>query len=214
MINISSIKLQLVALALVGVIIIAVIVLFLYSAFSKPNQNNQASLPTPTLVPNPSLPSKFTPSQITPLQKTIIGQTTDADIVQKLKILSKKTRGNTTIYEIKSTAAGVDEIRTEGGKVVLERTSTQIATPPPPKIAAVEKDLGQPEKELKQVGPVGWYTNAYVYASKGLLIYANRYTGTVYEVQRFIPMSQIEYEKKYGSEFLQPAQSDRDYVGN
>lgn len=205
--NSQLLRIKLIGLGLLALIILILISLIIFSAVSPSQTTENNTTPTPV----PTTPVTFDSEHLTPLQKTTIGQTTDAEVVKNQEVISKTLVGTITIYKIKSAINGeTDEIRTKDGKVILERTSTQIASPVPPKVTQVESTFGNPEEQLKSVGPVGWYTNAYLYPSRGIAFYLNRYTGTVYEVQRFTPMTLTEYKKTF-PEFVQPAKSEPEY---
>lgn len=210
MITNTNLRIKLIGLAILVIIIITVVGTVIFSVFRSSPQPTETFLPTPTSVP--TQPVLFDAAHITPLQKTTIGKTTDDQIVKNETIISKISKGDITIYKVKS-PSGVDgEIRTQQGQVIFESTNTEIASPPPPKITRVKTSFGEPELMLERVGPVGWYTNAYFYPSQGLVFFANRYTGTVYQVQRFTPMTLGNYQRVY-AEFMQPAKSEPDYIG-
>lgn len=207
MINNTNLKIKLIGLAILIIVIIAVVGTVIFSVFKPLPQPTETFLPTPTSVPTE--PVSFDSSHITPLQKTTIGRTTDDQLLKNETIISKTSKGNITIYKVKA-ATGIDsEIRTQQGKVIFESTSTEIANPPPPKINNIKQSLGEPELTQKSVG-VGWYTDAYLYPSQGLVFFANSSTGTVYLVQRFTPMSVSDYRSQY-PEFLQKKVSQPEY---
>lgn len=191
-------------LAIAIVLIIVIFTITIFSFFNKPGttqpQNRILSSPTP-------FQEKGTTSQtkkITPLQKTEIGKTTDSEIVKSHKVLSKTTIDGVTIYTIRSLGLrGTDEIRTKNGIVIFEDTSTTTSTAPLPVISELEKQYGQPEDKMDKVGD-GFYISAYLYPSKGFALYGNRYTDSVFAVQRFVPMTLDEYKKTY-AKYLSPA---------
>lgn len=204
----TSIKIKLIGLAILAIIIVIFIISVILSTFAPANQSITTSLPTPTAVP--TAPVVFNKSHITPLQKTTVGKTTDDQIVKNESITSKTTKGDITIYKVKSAIPGEDdEIRTQNGKVIFESTSTEIASPPPPTMNDVKSTFGEPELIQKSVG-VGWYTDAYLYPTQGLAFFANSTTGTVYLVQRFTPMTLTSYRSQY-AEFLQTIKSQPEY---
>lgn len=148
-------------------------------------------------------PSTYT---FTPLQKTTIQQTTDKDVETKNKVVQKTQKNGTTIYLVESPIPlQVDEIRTREGRVIFESTSTETVTLAPlPKITTIEKDFGKPEDIINGVAPFDRIVSAYLYPSRGFVIFANRVTKSVYRIQRFLPMSLNEYKKNY-AEYLMPA---------
>lgn len=205
MTNQSQLKLKLIGIGALALIVTSVIVLILLRAFTAPRQSPRLykdGTPTPIQTsPTPTDPRTY---QFTPLQITTIGQTTDKQIAQQNIVLSKRTVGDVTVYTIRSKEPGeTDEIRTKNGLVIFEKTSTETNIAPLPKTSRIISLFGQPEEVVDKVGE-GFYMTAYLYPSKGFAIYANRYTGSVYEVQRFVPMSLNEYKQQYGTN-LSPA---------
>jgi|GEM_PF-7102513 len=204
MINATQLQLRLIGLGVLVLVIISIIILVLYSAFAPRDQSLDSieGAPTPILAsPTPGDPKSH---QFTPLQKTTIEQTTDEQIPQQNEVLSKRKVGGATIYTIRSEEPGkTDEIRTKDGIVVFEKTSTKTNAAPLPKIATIKSKYGNPEETLDKVGE-GFYMSAYLYPTKGFAIYANKYTGSVYVIQRFLSMTLADYKKQYG-ENLSPA---------
>ncbi len=204
MINQAQMKLKLVGIGILILIAISIIGIALFNTFAPSQSTTPNSDATPTPVrtsPTPSAPQTY---QFTPLQISSIGQTTDEQITQQNIILSKRTVGDTTIYSIRSKEPGkTDEIRTIDGVVIFEKTSTKTNAAPLPKLTSIESQYGEPEETLDKVGE-GFYMSAYLYPERGFAIYANKYTGSVYEIQRFLPMTLAEYKKQYG-QTLSPA---------
>lgn len=158
------------------------------------------------ITPSPSLSNtqETALGKDSPLERTEIGKTTEQEVKKMSGILGKKREGDITIYLIRSSEPGeIDEIRTRNGIVIFEKTSTETATAPLPNLDQIFSKYGKPEYVKDKVGE-GFYMSAYIYPSKGIAIYANRYTKSVYEIQRFIPMSLEDYVRQYG-ENLSPA---------
>ncbi|CAN5201614.1 hypothetical protein BH09PAT1_BH09PAT1_1330 [soil metagenome] len=209
MITNTNLKVKLIGLGLLCLLILGLIVIIILSAFRNSSQPVDTALSTPTPVATQP-PKQFDRSHITPLQKTTIDQTTDQQIVKDLNVVSKTNLRDITIYKVKSAIPGVnDEVRTKDGKVIFESSDTEISSPPPPKMTTVTSTFGEPELIQKSVG-VGWYTDAYLYPTQGLAFFANSQTGTVYLVQRFVPMTLNNYRSQY-SEFLQKKSSQPEY---
>lgn len=197
---------RLIGLALLLLIVIGIIIFVLSSAFSPKNQplNGVETRATPTPIPDSSTSVDPITYQFTPLQKTTVAQTTEEQISQQNEVISKTTAGDVTIYTVSSKEPGKnDEIRTKNGIVVFERTSTRTNAAPLPKTATIRSQFGDPEETLDNIGD-GFYMSAYLYPTKGFAIYANNSTGSVYEIQRFLPMTLTDYKTQYG-EKLAPA---------
>lgn len=186
---------RLLFLIFVSFFLVVTVILFVVSIFVQ--QGKQ---------PNTGPRGQF---RLTQLEKTDIGKTTQREIEESGQVVSKTVRGETTIYQVTSiTPFATDEIRTKGGKVVFEKTSTRTTKLGAlPKLTSIQQKFGEPDTILKSVGPFGSHVSAYVYATKGLALFANDTTKSIYEVQRFTPMSTQDYEKEY-AEFLKPAPTE------
>lgn len=204
----KSIRLQIIILLLIiAVIIIPVILFSTNTGRSSPLFPNFA---TPTPIKEPEVLKNTSNYDFTPFQTTEITKTTDDEIKKNNTIVSQEQRGGTTIYQIDSKIPGTtDEIRTNNGVVIFESTSVEISTPPPPTLTQIERVFGKPEEIKMQVGD-GFYLNAYLYPAKGFVVFANRYTGTVYTIHRFPPMTVSQYETMY-AEFLTEATTEPEY---
>lgn len=205
MINTTELKLKLAGIAFLVIVVISLISLIIFRLFTSPDQSsttNPAGTPTPVLLsPTSNDPRTH---QFTSLQISTIGQTTDEQLAQQNIVLSKRKVVDTTIYEIRSKEPGkTDEIRTKDGVVIFEKTSTKTNVAPLPKLTTIKSRFGAPEEILDKVGE-GFYMSAYLYPSQGFAVFANKYTDSVYEIQRFTPMTLADYKKLYGDN-LSPA---------
>lgn len=199
----TNTKPTLILTIILGIAVLLFLIIMVYSFFPKnsnfPQQPRIGGTPTPVQSGNTSSSKKYL---ISPLEKTSIGKTTDAQIKQSFTVVSEKQDGDTTIYEVNSDViSATNQIRTRGGVVVFESTNTQVSSPTPPKISDLEKGYGKAERTTPRAGE-GFYLDAHLYPSKGFMVFANRYTGTVYFVQRFTPMTIAQYESEY-AEFLE-----------
>ncbi len=197
-------KSTIILLIVLAIAILLGIIVAVYSIApkSQPSPATIAGTPTPIKTGSSDQQKEYL---ISPLEKTTIGTTTDSQIKSAFTIASQRQDGDVTIYEVNSQIPGsTDQIRTQNGIVIFESINTQIAKPAPSKIATLEQKYGKAEKIIQSVGQ-GFYTDAHLYPSKGFMFFANRYTNTVYYVQRFIPMTVTQYETTYG-EFLKPAE--------
>lgn len=192
-------------LLIIAVTLVVIIFGIVLSLFFNTSQTNKTEVPsiTPTSFPTVNT-QKSSTDLFSPLEKTVIGKTTEKEIEQSQKILNKTQKGDITIYMIQSpTLRGNDIIHTKDGIVIFEDTSTTTNAVTIPLISAVEKDYGKPEEKIDKVGE-GFYISAYLYPTKGFAVYGNRYTDSVFEIQRFKPMTLAEYKTEYG-EYLSPA---------
>ncbi len=190
---------------LLGVGVILLLILIISSFFSSPQNTNDNANRLPTPVRNTTNPDDTKSFEFTPLQRTIIGQTKDENIKKLEKVISEKEQDGIKTYITQSYIKQyTNEIRTKNGVVIFETTRTEISSPPPPKLNTFQDLYGQPELVLDSVSELGKHVSAYIYASKGFTLFANRYTKTVYDVHRYLPMSLSEYQKEY-SRYLQPA---------
>lgn len=184
-------------LALFVLVMIVLVVSSLFSSSPSPSPADDVS-GTPTPIPDTITQADPRTRQFTPLQKTTIGTTTDDQIRQQTNVISSRRQGDVTIYLVESKEEGeTDEIHTRNGVVIYEKTSTETNAAPLPRLSDITRQYGMPEETLDKVGD-GFYMSAYLYPTKGFAIYANRYTGSIYEVQRFVPMSLAEYKVQYG----------------
>lgn len=204
MTNLTQLQPRLIGYGILILLVISIVIFVLSSAFAPESQplNNIGGTPTP--IPATSTPAGSATNQFTPLQKTTIAQTTDAQISQQNEVLSKTNVGDVTIYTVSSKEPGkTDEIRTKNGVAVFEKTSTRTNAAPLPKLATIKGQFGNPEETLDNIGE-GFYMSAYLYPTKGFAVYANNSTGSVYEIQRFLPMTLADYKIQYGQN-LSPA---------
>jgi len=186
-----------------GIGIILVIILIISSLFN--NDSTQEPQPISSEVKNTSNPQDTASFEITPLQKTIIGKTEESFVKINNKIISTTEENGIKTYVVQSFIRQyTNEIKTENGIVVFESTRTDISNPPPPTISAFKRIYGEPELVLNSVSSIGKFISAYIYAEKGYTLFANRYTGTVYDVHRYLPMTLSSYQQKY-TEYLQEA---------
>lgn len=193
----SFIHLYFIALFILFILMFFIVINLFFK--SSPLRETNVLTPTP-IITKTILKENYT---ITPLEKTDINITKEEDVIKKFNILSKKSVDDITIYTIKSPIPGqTDEIRIKNGVVIFERVNTKTITITSlPNIENIEKKYGKPELVVDNVGE-GFYTSLYLYASKGFAVLANRFTKSVYEVQRFIPMSIDEYKKNYPEFFI------------
>lgn len=190
-----------------GIGVVLVLILIITSLFSPSPTPLDENSPLPTSVRNTTNPQDVSSFEFTPLQRTVIGQTKDDTVKKTQKVISEREEGDVKIYTVQSFIKQyTNEIRTKNGVVIFETTRTEIATPPPPKLNTFEELYGEPELVLNSVSELGKHVSAYIYASRGFTLFANRYTKTVYDIHRYLPMSLTEYQKEY-SRFLQPAPS-------
>lgn len=205
MINTQHTKIILIGTLALCIIIILGIVMILLNSFQSPQTTTSTTFPTPT--PNTISPGSKNDSktyQLSPLEKTVIGKTTDKQIEKESTILAKTKQEDTTVYIIKADQPEkTDEIRTRNGVVIFERTTTETAAATPPQVSSILSTYGQPEEILDKVGE-GFYMSAYLYPSQGFAIYANKYTQSIYKIDRFLKTTLLEYKKEYGT-LLSPA---------
>jgi len=189
-------------LFVIAILLLIIVFIFLIIiSFSSTNQNVTSKItPSPTRI---ILKKNFL---VNPLERSEIGKTKEEEVLESYTIKSKTSYGNETIYKIESAIPNeLDEVRVEKGIVVFERVNTDTVTLTQlTRLDEVIKKFGDPELVIDKVGPHGWYTSLYVFSSNGFAVFANRYTNSVYEVQRFLPMSIDDYKNKY-PEFFQPA---------
>lgn len=190
-------KLLLIICAFVLIITIAVLVFLNLTTQNEPQNPNN---------PSPRVTNLPTSQKLTPLQKTEIGKTTDAEVRQGNYILSVKQEGSKTIYEVTSNTFGAtDEIITQDGNVISERVDTfNRKVGQPPKVNAYIRLYGEPEEKIRSVSPLGKHITAYLYPTQGFTLFVNENTGTVYQVQRFEPLSLTSYKTNYAS-YIQEA---------
>lgn len=194
------------ALILFGILILR------FFAPQQPSQQNIRQLPTPTRYTeenyNRAPDGSF---RFTPYQKTEIDKTTDEQVRKTQTVLSQTTKNGVTIYKVRALSPLTpDEIRTQRGVVVFEKNKTLLDNKygPLPRLPIYTQEFGQAESTKDNISPYGAEVTAYMYASKGFTLFANRYTKEVYEVQRFTPMSVEQYKSQY-REFLVSIPTER-----
>lgn len=186
----------------IALLVILLLGLILYSVFSPSEQRGIENLPTPTPVSTGGQSADG--FRFTPLQETAIGLTTEKQIEENESIINKREESGKTIYAVTSSVPiRPNSIEVKDGVVVSEYTNTKTNEVPLLKITTIEDKFGEPEEVIDRVGD-GFEVSAYLYPEKGFALYANRYTGTVYNLHRFIPMSLAKYKQEY-SDFIQPA---------
>lgn len=197
-------KTLIILFAILGVIVLLILFLLISSFFTTSNQAPSANIsPTPQI--NTTNPQKTNSYQFTPLQKTIIGETKENTIEDSNTIISQTVDGDTATYITQShIKLYTNTIKTKNGVVIFETTRTEISSPPPPRLENFQSLYGNPELVMDSVSSLGRHVSAYIYATKGFTLFANRFTGTVYDVHRYLPLTLSEYQKEY-AEYLQPA---------
>lgn len=137
-----------------------------------------------------------------PLTLAVIktGQTSDSEISSLIGIEKKqKTKdGFKYILSTKSTLKN-NEILSKNGKVTFIQISVAANDNSYGKVADYLKKFGNPDKVFKGSKYYG-AVNTYVYAKDGFAIIGNPNTGSIYELQKFIPTSIESYLKLYGED--------------
>lgn len=151
----------------------------------------------------PQQPKQAIDQKVTPLSKVEIGKTTKAEIEKLPNIQKKEALPNGgTKYSIKSyNVLRPDEIIVKDNTATFERSTT----PEDPKalgfarIAQYIERYGEPQRVIKGSKFYGEFVSTYVYSQLGFTVIANQYTGEVFEVQTFAPMSVSSYMQLYGN---------------
>jgi hypothetical protein len=198
--NINSTTLLFTAAVFLVVIVIIIVLVIIFRRPQQPTGPN--TIPTPTIVVGRQQDGSY---RYTTLEKTTVGKTTEQELQQQTKILSKAELSDVTIYTVQSDIPlTTNEVRVKNNTVIFESINTQTnKNGNPPKFSTIEKELGQAEEVIDKVG-WAWYITAFLYPSKGVAFFVNTNTDSVYEVQRFVPMNLAEYKAEYGS-YIKPA---------
>lgn len=187
---------------IIGVILLILLLVLGMLVLSTNRRRSQETNVSPTPTKKSSTGNKS--YRFTPAEKTVIGNTTAAEVEKNEKVLEKKQEGDRTIYTVGSVSPLItDEVIVENGVVVSEYTNIKTNQLPEVQLSLIERRFGEPEDRFDKVGDDP-STSGYLYASKGFFVLANRYTGRVFKIQRFTPMRIDEYKKEFPS-YIQPA---------
>ncbi len=160
-------------------------------------------LPTPTPVGGYSVNSRIpVNTPVSSLQKTLIYQTTEDEVKKRSDILSSdQIDQNTVRYEVRSVnPLAPDEIITNNGKVVFERTSTFTSDPGGlPKFSTFKSEFGEPDEIV--YGNQNWdeTIDSLIYFSKGFVLIGRQQTDEIFEILRFAPTTREDFFNKYGN---------------
>jgi len=188
-------------------IIIALLLLLLFLVFTITfalSRLVSRPIPPSVISPTPTVSQISSPVRPSPLQKTVIGQTTDEEIITNYQILSKDVLADgSTLYSLQSELVPrPNNILTKNGVAVFER----ILAPEEPskagydRLSSIELMYGPPDEIATGSNFYGWYIEHRIYASKGFTAIGNPNTDEVYETHAYAPMSVDEYVNVYGGD--------------
>lgn len=186
-------------------------VFFFFLSLSKKTAIPFPLLQTPT--PTPVSVDTLTRNQIkSPLEKTTIDKTTQQQVEKIQDVVASASPEDTTTYTFPSVNALIpNEVQTQNGVVTYERTSTFTSDPGGfPSLQGFMRTLGSPEQTIQGNIVYGEGINAYLFPNKGVVLIGNPATDETYEIQRFTPMSVIEYLRQYGDSVKQPLDNAAD----
>lgn len=171
-------------------------------SFKKtPQQKSQPQEPLPTPIIVSQQNAILNAYKISSLEKTVIQQTTDEQIISSFNVQSSvSSRSGIKTYFLSSVnPLSPDEIKTQNGKTIFEKTSTFTTSPGgTPSLQVVLSSFGIPEEVLQGNKFFGDFANSYLYPSKGFVIIANPNTSEIYEILHFTPMAHQQFDILYG----------------
>ncbi len=193
-------------LILVGVLVSIVVILLIVTLLqisSKPRPEKFTSTSQPLSIPSNQLTAR--PIKI-PLQRTEIGQTTDQEIKNNNPIQETNFLPDNQIeYQIISLLAlRPNLIITKDNKVIFERIiqPTRSSDDGFIRLSQLTPLLGEPDKVIKGTNFYGETSSMMIYPQQGITLVGNEYTGSVYEIQRFLPTTSDDYLNKYGGKLI------------
>lgn len=188
------------------VVIISVIIIMTANVLAPkdPPREYVNILPTPFPATAPEL------QKTSPIQQTIIGKTTKEEVEQLPgRVLKEEIEDGSVRYSFSSALVSrPDTIIVKEDRVIYET----IITPESPHaqghttIDHYQDQYGEPEAVLNGSKFYGWHMRNYIYAQQGFVLIANPYTGEVFEIHAFQPMTTEEYIQYYGNDISPEAQ--------
>lgn len=146
----------------------------------------------------------FNPSSkpsITSLVNLSIGKTTDKEVSQIPGVENKEKMDNGYKYTLApSPYLKNNEIVTKDGKVVFAKISVSVNDKNYGTVQGYLSKFGSPDKTFTGSRYYGASIKTYVYSTDGFAIVGNPDTGTLYEIQKFQPLSVADYLKLYGQD--------------
>lgn len=193
----NTIKIFIICLIIIFIVIIYIVLSNMQSSFTR--QQMQYAVPTPIAAVENSLPLSF--------KNIFIGQTREEEILRLPNLAGKNTLANGyTEYALKIEGRiRPNSIVVKNGFVISKRE--RLEAPPDSQLPTVSYFLsqyGNPEQKIKGSAYYGRDAVYFIYAGRGVAFVANEYTGQVFEIQFFRPVSLDEYIKVYGSDVGNP----------
>jgi hypothetical protein len=139
-------------------------------------------------------------TQLSPLQKTEIGRTKEKTLKANNRILRENRLPDGSVkYTLPAVLPlETDEIIVQNGTVISERTLTQTSQHGDlPSLTSLQEQFGEPEAIVASNSRYGEFIDSHIYASRGVMVVANRFTKEIYEIHRFVPVTLEEYKIRY-----------------
>lgn len=197
-------KLLIILASIFGILLI---LSFIFSSAKTPGGSFPFfQIPTPT----PISVDTFVRNQISsPFEKSIIDKTTQQQVEKMQDVVATPEADGITTYTVPSVNAILpDTIQTQNNTVIYERTSLYTSNPGGfPSLSAYLQKLGTPEQVIQGNIIYGEGINSYLFPHYGVVLIGNSATNETYEIQRFSPMSLLEYLRQYGDTVKQEPDS-------
>lgn len=197
-------------------LIFFLIIIIAFGIFlSTTTPERRSVVPGSNLLPTP-FPLRSDINKIyamTRLQKTTIGKTTDADIEKLFGIGEKTTKQDITAYILPSPVNLLpNEVQTKNGVVIFERiiTPKDKSLPGFVTLSVFTDAFDKPQEVVFGSKTYGGSIKIYIYASRGLTVFANQRSDIVYEIHRYAPTTVNEYKNSFGNdlEVVAPEQGE------
>lgn len=194
----------------VFLLLIGIALFFLFSQDSRP-QPPKSSLVIPTpIIPQAEYNRKIE-SNLNPLQKTVIGKTTDQELLRIPNITQESLSQGLTKYSFPSEFVyWPNEVVTQNGVVIFER----IVLPERSEslgydtVSGIENKFGSAENIIPGSKRYSEVAKTYVYPSQGFAVVGFPHDDKIYEIQKFLPTTLEVYKTFFGDDLNPNAQPE------
>lgn len=161
-------------------------------------------------VPIPESTINQSSEKLNQLLRSVIGVTTDDDILKMDPILKKDVPDGKEYSFLSPLNDRPDIVVTKNGKASFEREilPLEVNSAGHALISKLEEKLGKPDQIVKGSKNYSWDASTYIYANKGVAFIGQQ--DTVFEIQTFAPMSVNEYIQQYGQDLNPGVQAPKE----